>query len=218
MPGSTPISTCRSKSSRSGSWATSSLSPQIAGGWTFDDDLYGRVFPYDLRPQGQDIIRTWLFATVVRSHFEFDSLPWRHAAISGWILDPDRKKMSKSKGNVVTPMGLLEQYGADAVRYWAASGRPGADTAYEERQFKVGSQAGSATDCGRVYLLLGKPDDMKADKVNAETPALRPPEVWTYRDRPGQTFTGGEGDVLLVGVGLDAAAIFVLYRITRFEV
>jgi valyl-tRNA synthetase len=74
----------------------------------------------------------------LRAHFDQDTIPWSDVAISGWVLDPDRKKMSKSKGNVVTPMGLLEQYGADAVRYWAASGRPGADTAYEERQFKVG--------------------------------------------------------------------------------
>jgi valyl-tRNA synthetase len=119
-------------------WATSSVSPQIAGGWEDDPDLFGRVFPYDLRPQGHDIIRTWLFATVVRSHHEHGSLPWTDAALSGWILDPDRKKMSKSVGNVVTPMGLLEQHGTDAVRYWAANGRLGTDTAFDEGQMKVG--------------------------------------------------------------------------------
>ena len=119
-------------------WATSSLTPHIAGGWEWDNDLWRRVFPMDLRPQAHEIIRTWLFSSVVRSHLEDDCLPWRHAAISGWILDPDRKKMSKSKGNVVTPMGLLDQHGADAVRYWAASGRPGTDTAYDEGQMKIG--------------------------------------------------------------------------------
>jgi valyl-tRNA synthetase len=119
-------------------WATSSLSPQIAGRWLEDDDLFARVFPMDVRPQAHDIIRTWLFSTVLRAELEFDSLPWRNAAISGWVLDPDRKKMSKSKGNVVTPMGLLEEHGADGVRYWAASGRPGTDTAFDPAQMKVG--------------------------------------------------------------------------------
>lgn len=119
-------------------WATSSLSPQIVSGWSEDDDLFARVFPMHLRPQAHDIIRTWLFSTVLRAHLEQKSLPWAHTAISGWVLDPDRKKMSKSKGNVVTPMGLLEQHGADGVRYWAASGRPGTDTAFDTGQMKVG--------------------------------------------------------------------------------
>ncbi|HET6816192.1 MAG TPA: valine--tRNA ligase [Mycobacteriales bacterium] len=119
-------------------WATSSLSPQIAGGWTFDDDLFGRVFPMDLRPQGQDIIRTWLFSTVVRSHFEFGTVPWNNAGISGWILDPDRKKMSKSKGAVVTPISLFEEFGSDAVRYWSASARLGTDAAFDTGQMKIG--------------------------------------------------------------------------------
>ena len=119
-------------------WATSSLTPQIAGGWEDDPDLFARVFPYDLRPQGHDIIRTWLFSTVVRSHHEHGSVPWTGTALSGWILDPDRKKMSKSVGNVVTPLGLLEQHGTDAVRYWAANGRLGTDTAFDEGQMKVG--------------------------------------------------------------------------------
>jgi valyl-tRNA synthetase len=119
-------------------WATSSLSPLIASAQAGDGSVQQRLLPMELRPQAHDIIRTWLFTTVLRFHLERDQVPWRNAAISGWVLDPDRKKMSKSKGNVVTPMHLLEEYGADAVRYWAASGRPGADTAFDAQQMKVG--------------------------------------------------------------------------------
>jgi valyl-tRNA synthetase len=119
-------------------WATSSLTPQIAGQAGEDEELFRKVFPMDVRPQAHDIIRTWLFTTVLRSQLDEDALPWQSAAISGWVLDPDRKKMSKSKGNVVTPMHLLEEYGADAVRYWAANGRPGTDTAFEPKQMKTG--------------------------------------------------------------------------------
>jgi valyl-tRNA synthetase len=120
-------------------WATSSLSPQIATGWVDDPDLFARTFPMDMRPQSHDIIRTWLFYTVVRSHYEHDSLPWANAAISGFILDPDRKKLSKSAANAPDdPDRLLATYGADAVRYWAANGRPGMDVAFEPGQLKIG--------------------------------------------------------------------------------
>ncbi len=122
-------------------WATSSLTPQLAGGWERDPELFALVFPFSLRPQGQDIIRTWLFSTLLRSELEHHCLPWANAALSGWILDPDRKKMSKSKGNVVTPAAMLHLHGSDAVRYWAASSRLGADASFDPenpKQIKIG--------------------------------------------------------------------------------
>jgi valyl-tRNA synthetase len=118
-------------------WATSSLTPQIAARASSGPDL-DRIFPMDMRPQAHEIIRTWLFYTVLRAHDEYGVAPWRHAAISGWILDTDRKKMSKSRGNVVTPMDSLRRSGSDAARYWAASGRLGTDMVFDPAQLRVG--------------------------------------------------------------------------------
>jgi valyl-tRNA synthetase len=148
-------------------WATSSVSPEIAARWEDDPDLFARVFPMDLRPQAHDIIRTWLFYTVLKSELAHGTLPWRNAAISGWVLDPDRKKMSKSKGNVITPMPVLEQHGADAVRYWAASARLGIDTAFEEAQIKVGRKlAIKILNASRFVLSFDAPTGAVTDPLD----------------------------------------------------
>ena len=98
------------------------------------------LYPADLRPQAHDIIRTWAFYTIVKSALHDGDIPWHKAMISGFIVDPDRKKMSKSRGVAVTPIPLVNKYGADAVRYWASNGRPGMDMAFDENVFTIGSK------------------------------------------------------------------------------
>jgi valyl-tRNA synthetase len=163
-------------------WATSSLTPQIADGWRGDADLFARVFPMDVRPQSHEIIRTWLFATVVRAHLEHHMLPWQHAAISGWVLDPDRKKMSKSKGNVVTPMALLDEFGTDSIRYWSASARLGTDTAFDQGQFKVGRRL-SVKILNATRVRWSGPSGSSGSSVTTTWRSSRPVPTATTRTR-----------------------------------
>jgi valyl-tRNA synthetase len=121
-------------------WFTSSLTPQIGSHWQLDPARHAKLFPADVRPQSHEIIRTWAFYTIAKALLHEDQIPWKHATISGWVLDPDRKKMSKSRGNVVVPTEFVERYTADGVRYWAASARLGTDTAADPKVFKIGKR------------------------------------------------------------------------------
>jgi valyl-tRNA synthetase len=154
-------------------WATSSLTPEIAAGWVDDPGLFDRTYPMDLRPQGPEIIRTWLFSTMLRAHLEHGELPWAHAQINGWILDPDRKKMSKSAGNVLTPMPLVEQFGADGLRYWACRAAPGTDTSSDTTQMKAGRRlAVKVLNASRFVLGLGSQAGDVADISEALDQAM----------------------------------------------
>ena len=172
-------------------WATSSLSPQIATGWPIADgsahgsdaELFAKIFPMDMRPQGHDIIRTWLFATAVRAHHENGSVPWTNTAISGWILDPDRKKMSKSKGNAQTPEDVVKEFGADAVRYWAASGRLGTDAAYDTGQMKVGRRlAMKILNASKFAYMTPEPSAADGDLLALVTQPLDTSMLATLHD------------------------------------
>ncbi len=164
-------------------WATSSLTPQIASKWFTDPDRHQRLFPMDIRPQAHDIIRTWAFYTIVKAYLHEKEIPWKNVVLSGWILDPDRKKMSKSQGNVITPEPLVDQYGADSVRYWAARARLGVDTAYDEQVFSVGKKLctklfnASKFAIGRfsgVDAALLTPDKITCESDRAVIAELRP--------------------------------------------
>ena len=123
-------------------WATASMTPQIAGRWLTEPALYARVFPFSLRPQAHEIIRTWAFYTIVKAYHHFGAVPFENAAISGWGLAPaGAGKISKSRGGgPIAPMAVMEQYSADAARYWAASTGFGKDSIISEEKIQVGAK------------------------------------------------------------------------------
>jgi valyl-tRNA synthetase len=173
-------------------WATSSLSPQVASKWVDDPDRHKRLFPMDVRPQSHEIIRTWAFYTIVKAYLHENTVPWHNVVISGWILDPDRKKMSKSHGNVVTPEPLIDEFGADSVRYWSARARLGVDTAYDEQVFKVGKKL-----CTKLFnaskFAMGRfaeidPGALGSDKITHELDRAVIRELRPTIERASQAF------------------------------
>ncbi len=155
-------------------WATSSVSPQLSSKaitkeYALDYDRHEKLFPADLRPQAHEIIRTWAFYTIVKAHLHEEQIPWKNLMISGWCLASDKTKMSKSKGNVVTPVALIQEKGTDAVRYWASTSTLGSDTAFSEDVLKIGNKLvtklWNATKFGAIQLqhLKATPTTAKAD-------------------------------------------------------
>jgi valyl-tRNA synthetase len=158
-------------------WATSSLTPQVVSHWSIDEKRHQRLFPFDIRPQSHEIIRTWAFYTIVKAWIHNNDIPWKHVVVSGWILDPDRKKMSKSVGNVVTPRHLIKQYSADGVRYWASRARLGADTAFDEGVLKIGKRLCTKLFNASRFVLS------QLDRVGAHLDVLTPKQIGNEVDR-----------------------------------
>ena len=153
-------------------WATSALTPQlsslsISDEFMIDRERHDKLFPFDLRPQAHEIIRTWAFGTIVKSMFHQNTIPWKNLMISGWCLTPDKAKMSKSKGNTVTPEKLIKEQGADVIRYWASNSKLGMDIVYSEQIFKIGkkliTKLWNAARFVESHLLNAKPMNLKQD-------------------------------------------------------
>jgi len=155
-------------------WFTSSLTPQIGSHWLLDPARHAKLFPADVRPQSHEIIRTWAFYTIAKALLHGDTVPWHHVAISGWILADDGKKMGKTAGNAVTPIGLLDEFGSDSVRYWAGSARLGTDTKFDDKVLKVGKRLVTKIFNAGKYVLQQDPGD-RAD--------LSPSEITAELDR-----------------------------------
>jgi valyl-tRNA synthetase len=173
-------------------WATSSLSPQIASKWYTQPERHAKLFPMDMRPQGHDIIRTWAFYTIVKAYLHDREIPWKNIVLSGWILDPDRKKMSKSQGNVITPEPLIDEFGADSVRYWAARARLGVDTSYDESVFKVGKRLSTKLFNASKFA-IGRfadidPGQLGPGKISAEADRAVIAELRPLLERVTQAF------------------------------
>ncbi len=167
-------------------WATSSLTPHIALRWK-ESGLFDRLFPMSLRPQAHDIISFWLFNTLVKGYFHNNSIPWKDVMISGWALDEKGKKMSKSKGNVIDPIDMLNKYSADALRFWASSSKLGEDLWFSEREFVAGQRTITKIWNASKFAIMSLEDyDMRKHE-------LRPIDTWIMSKLARLTRTSTEG-------------------------
>ena len=121
-------------------WATSSMSPSIAAGLVKNEKTKAKLYPLTLRPQAFEIIRTWLFYTVVKSFHNSNSIPFKDIMISGHGVDAQGKKISKRLGNYTDPKEIIAQYGADSLRYWATGALLGSNLKYSEDEVKKGKR------------------------------------------------------------------------------
>lgn len=121
-------------------WMTSSMTPQLALGWLKNKTFYKKSFPTSLRPQSHDIIRTWAFYTILKSYLHFKDIPWKDIAIGTFVLDPQGKRMHKSKGNAVWSHEVLDKYSVDVVRHWVGNANLGDDLLYNEKEMIAGQR------------------------------------------------------------------------------
>lgn len=167
-------------------WATSALTPQVVSHWGLPTSKHEKLFPTDLRPQSHELIRTWAFYSIAKALMHHNEIPWKHVAISGWILDPDRKKMSKSKGNVVTPMTFIEKYSSDAVRYWAARAKLGVDTAFDEKVLDIGRKLVTKISNASRFVIMQLEESAQAGVRHSFEDATMPIDrAWVGRIRRG---------------------------------
>ncbi len=158
-------------------WMTSSLTPQINSRWGEDEKWHKKIFPMSLRPQAHDIITLWAFNTIVKAYFHEGRLPWKDIMISGHALDPKGRKMSKSLGNAVNPVEMVEKYSADMLRYWAGSGSLGEDLPFQEKEFVAAKKFMTKLKNASSFVAM-KTSGAKAEDITKEKKNMRETDKW----------------------------------------
>lgn len=155
-------------------WFTSSLTPQINAKWMEDGKYFRKIFPMAMRPQSHDIITLWAFNTIVKAYLHSKTLPWKDIVISGYVLDPRGRKMSKSLGNVVEPEEIISRYSSDILRYWSASASLGDDSPFQEKDFVTGKKFTNKMINAAKFVEMSV-KDFKAGKSKYK---FKVPDLW----------------------------------------